>query len=197
MYFNPEKKQTFNTHSDIRQSFENTTLPADLTDEILEGLGFYVVNPVTPNHDPIRQSATEVMPTLSQDGKWYQAWEVVDLSADQVAVNQAAAGVALIGRIVAATQARIDGFAATRGYDGVNSISKYQNISDEEIAALPASEQPMVSKFRGECRYLAVVTAQTWAKMYGMLGEVQAGIRSKPSGFADVESELPALEWPV
>lgn len=196
MYFNPEKKQAFNTHSDIRQSFENTTMPADLTDEILEGLGFYVVTPVTPNYDPIRQSAAEEMPVMV-NGKCFQSWKIADLPSKQAAENQAAADAALIGRIVAATQSRIDAFAATRGYDGVNSISKYQNISDEEIAALPASEQTMVAKFRGECRYLAVVTAQTWAKMYGMLGEVQAGTRPKPSGFADVESELPVLEWPV
>ena len=196
MYFNPEKKQTFTTHSDIRQSFENTTLPANLTDEILEGLGFYVVNPVTPNYDQIHQSATEEMPVMV-NGKCYQSWRISDLPSRQVAENQAAADASLIGRIVAATQSRIDAFAATRGYDGVNSIGKYQNISDEEIAALPASEQPMVSKFRGECRYLAVVTAQTWAKMYGMLGEVQVGTRQKPSDFADVESELPVLEWPV
>lgn len=89
MYFNPEKKQTFGTHSDIRQSFENTTLPADLTDEILEGLGFYVVNPVTPHFDPIRQSATEMTPA-ALDGKWYQVWQISDLPADQVAANQAA-----------------------------------------------------------------------------------------------------------
>lgn len=196
MYFNPEKQQTFGTHFEIRQSFENTTLPAFLTDEILEELGFYVVNPVTPSYDPIRQSATEEMPVMV-NGKCYQSWKISDLPSKQVAENQTAADAALIGRIVAATQSRIDAFAATRGYDGVNSISKYQNISDEEIAALPASEQPMVSKFRAEARYLAVGTAQTWAKMYGMLGEVQAGTRPKPSGFADVESELPALEWPV
>lgn len=196
MYFSPENKQTFLTHSEIRQSFENTTLPANLTDEILEGLGFYVVNPVTPTYDPIHQSATEVIPVMV-NGKCFQSWRISDLPSRQVAENQAAADAALIGSIISATQSRIDAFAATRGYDGVNSISKYQNISDEEIAALPASEQPMVSKFRGECRYLAVVTAQTWAKMYGMLGEVQAGTRQKPSGFADVESELPALEWPV
>ena len=175
MYFNPEKQQTFGTHFEIRQSFENTTLPENLTDEILEGLGFYVVTPVTPNYDPIRQSASEEMPVMV-NGKCFQSWKIADLPS---------------------TQSRIDAFAATRGYDGANSLSKYQNISDEEIAALPASEQPMVSKFRGECRYLAVVAAQTWAKMYGMLGEVQAGTRPKPSGFADVESELPALEWPV
>lgn len=196
MYFSPEKKQTFGTHHEIRQSFENTTLPENLTDEILEGLGFYVVNPVTPNFDPIRQSATEVLPEMV-GGKCFQSWEIADLPADQVAANQSAADGALIGSIVAATQSRIDAFAATRGYDGVNSISKYQNISDEEIAALPSSEQPMVSKFRAEARYLAVATAQTWAKMYGMLGEVQAGNRPKPGSFADIESELPVLEWPV
>jgi hypothetical protein len=33
--------------------------------------------------------------------------------------------------------------------------------------------------------------------MYELLGEVQAGVRPMPTGFADVEAQLPALVWPV
>jgi len=99
--------------------------------------------------------------------------------------------------VVNATQKRLDDFALTRNYDNVNSISKYQNISDEEIASLPVEEQPLVTKFRSECRYLALATAQTWAKLYTMLAEVQAGTRPIPSKFEEIESQLPVLEWPV
>lgn len=105
--------------------------------------------------------------------------------------------------IVNATQSRLDTFGLTRGYSSTDSISKYQNISDAEIAALPASDQPLVTKFRAECRYLAVKIAQTWAVLYLGLAEMQAGnwptqgAGQTPTGFADVESALPALVWPV
>lgn len=99
--------------------------------------------------------------------------------------------------VVDATQRRLDRFASTRNYDSVNSISKYQNISDAEIASLPESDQPLVTKFRIECRYLALVTAQTWAKLYLILAEVKAGTRPMPTGFSDIEGDLPPLVWPI
>ena len=99
--------------------------------------------------------------------------------------------------IVGATQDRLDAFAMTRGYDNVNSAAKYKDITDAEIAAMPVNEQPLVMQFRAECRYLAIATARTWARLYIVLGEVQAGTRPVPAGFQDIEPELPALEWPV
>lgn len=101
------------------------------------------------------------------------------------------------GVIVAQTQVRLDQFAQTRGYDGVNSAAKYKDITDAEIAAIPVNEQPLLMQFRAECRYLAIATARTWARLYIVLGEVQAGNRPVPAGFQDIEPELPSLEWPV
>lgn len=98
--------------------------------------------------------------------------------------------------VVQATQQRLDSFARTRNYDDVNSAAKYKDITDTEIATLPPTEQPLVEKFRTECRYIALVTAQTWAKLYLILGEVQAGARPAATGFADVEPDLPELAWP-
>lgn len=99
--------------------------------------------------------------------------------------------------IVNATQMRLDMFARTRGYDSVNSISKYQNITDDELASLEGAEQIFVTKFRAECRYLALITARTWARLYEVLAEVQGGTRPLPGSFSDIETLLPELEWPV
>lgn len=96
----------------------------------------------------------------------------------------------------AAAQERLDTFAATRRYDNVNSASKYLTLTDEQIAAMPADDQPTVTRYRTECRYLVGATAQTWAAMERIQGQVQAGTRPMPASFADVEPELPALEWP-
>lgn len=111
--------------------------------------------------------------------------------------DQRSASEVIKDAIVAQTQVRLDQFAQTRGYDGVNSAAKYKDITDAEIAAMPVNEQPLVMQFRAECRYLAIATARTWARLYIVLGEVQAGTRPVPAGFQDIEPELPALEWPV
>lgn len=115
----------------------------------------------------------------------------------QAVVGNPAAAQRLQAAVVARTQAHLDAFAKSRNYDDVNSISKYQNISDAEIAALPAEDRPLVEQFRAECRYLAVATAQTWARLYQILGEIQAGTRAVPVGFDEIEASLPALGWPA
>lgn len=93
-------------------------------------------------------------------------------------------------------QKRIDDFAATRGYDNANSMAKYQNISNADIASLPPSEQAMVLKFRAECRYVAIKTAQTWARCYQILGELVSGERSYVPEEHEFLAELPPLKWP-
>lgn len=84
--------------------------------------------------------------------------------------------------IVAATQARLDTFAKTRGYDGILSATTYA-----------ASTIP---QFSAEGQYAVVARDLTWAALYAMLAEVQAGTRPAPDGFADIEPDLPALGWP-
>lgn len=84
--------------------------------------------------------------------------------------------------IVAATQARLDAFARTRGYDDIKSASDYANCS--------------VQKFSVEGIYCRDARAETWNKLYQILAEVQAGTRPMPSEYADISAELPALQWP-
>lgn len=85
--------------------------------------------------------------------------------------------------VVEATQARLDDFARTRNYDGILSLCTY--------ATSPTA------KFAAEGQYGVEARDATWAKLYDMLDEVQAGTRPMPSGFADVEPELPDLIWPT
>lgn len=96
-----------------------------------------------------------------------------------------------------ATETRLNAFAATRGYNNLDSISKYKDISDIEIESLPLEDRSLVIKFRTECRYLALVTAQTWAVLYRGLEEIKSGQRPQPASFDEIESELPQLAWPV
>ena len=89
----------------------------------------------------------------------------------------------LQAEIVIATQQRLDAFAQTRNYDGILSLCTYAT------SALP--------KFQVEGQYGVTIRDATWAKLYEMLAEITSGTRPIPGGFADVEPELPILEWPV
>lgn len=90
---------------------------------------------------------------------------------------------ALQDAVVAATQRRLDDFARSRGYDNILSASTYATSA--------------VPKFAAEGQVCVNARDATWATLYTVLGEVLAGTRPMPSGYADIAPLLPALEWPV
>ena len=89
----------------------------------------------------------------------------------------------LQAEIVKATQNRLDTFAQTRNYDGILSACTYATSS--------------VPAFAAEGQYCVASRDATWAALYVILGEVQAGTRAVPTGFADIEGDLPVLGWPA
>lgn len=135
-----------------------------------------------PQVDPMTHYTREADPVLV-DGEWAQGWEIVALTAEQVAMKREEARKALLRSIVAATQERLDGFARSRNYDGILSACTYA-----------ASTVP---KFHAEGTHCVELRDATWATLYQVLAEVEAGTRPAPGSFADIEDELPALEWPV
>ena len=84
--------------------------------------------------------------------------------------------------IVQATQARLDAFAQTRNYDGILSACSYATSS--------------VPQFRAEGQYCVKARDATWAALYAHLAQVQAGELPLPQGYADLEAQLPILNWP-
>ena len=85
--------------------------------------------------------------------------------------------------IVTSTQRRLDDFSKTRNYDSILSACTYA-----------ADLNP---KFAAEGQYCVDARGATWTKLLEMLAEVEAGTRPMPSGYADVEGELPMLAWPT
>lgn len=151
------------------------------------------VNPTDkPVCDAITESVVEVSPEKI-DGKWVQKWQVVQATEEEMSQRKAS----FVSSVVDQTQRRLDEFVKTRGYDDTNSISKYKDLTDEEVNAMPEEERPLALKFRAESRYVAVAITRTWAKLYLILGEVTSGTRTMPTSYADVEPELPVLEWPI
>ena len=171
------------------------------TDEVLEALGADVVfeGPQATGGEFWQFSMRQGVEQL--DGKWYTKYVLGPIFTDrpatetepaQTAGEQQAAYVAqktaerdaaLQKSIVDAAQKRLDDFAQSRNYDDVKSACDYAGCS--------------VQKFSIEGQYCKDKRAETWAKLYEILAEVQAGTRPAPTGFADVEPDLPALEWPL
>jgi hypothetical protein len=117
------------------------------------------------------------------NGKWQQAWETYDLDAETIAANQQAWALKVKDEIIFNTQKRLDDFAKTRLYDGILSACTYATSS--------------VPKFQTEGQYCVDARDSTWATLYTILGEVEAGTRPMPTGYADIEGALPQLTWPT
>lgn len=136
-----------------------------------------------PAYDPMTQYAREIEPLLTPLGKYQQQYEILDLDAETIAANQARAQEQLIASITTATQARLDDFAKTRNYDGILSACTYASST--------------VPKFAAEGQYCVNARDETWATLYSIMGAIQAGTHPVPTGYADIEAELPVLEWPA
>lgn len=89
----------------------------------------------------------------------------------------------IMAECVNLTQKRLDDFARTRNYDNILSACTYATST--------------VPKFAAEGQYCVAARDNTWATLYQVLAEVEAGTRQIPSGYADIEPLLPVLEWPA
>lgn len=109
----------------------------------------------------------------------YQAW----LAEGNVPLQpDIAPGIAAIvqARIVREAQARLDGWAQSRGYDGILSACTY------------ATSQ--IPRFAEDGQRAVALREQTWARLYEILDEVQAGTQPVPLSLAVIEADLPPLE---
>jgi len=152
-----------------------------------------------PEFNQVTQTARELQPELTSKGNYEQRWEVVSkfveytdeqgivhtvAEQEQAAIAKDSAEKAeqIQKEIVDSTQQRLDTFAKTRNYDSILSACTYATST--------------VLKFQAEGQYCVDARDSTWSKLYQILEEVKQGIRPAPSGFADIEPDLPVLTWP-
>ena len=105
-----------------------------------------------------------------------KVWTVVDIPAEELAAR-------LLAEVTEATQKRLDDFAQTKAYDSMLSACTYVTSS--------------VARLKAEGQYCVDSRDSTWETLYTILGEVEAGISEMPESYADIEPELPVLEWPI
>lgn len=163
----------------LRRDNPGTSFPDQMPDERLADWGVYPVAPtVPPNYDPLTQTLREDTP-VQINGQWVQVWEVRAASAEEIAQRQQA----IKDQITVDVQARLDAFAKTRGYDNIVSACSYATSTHPRYGA--------------EGRYCVAVREQTWDAMFAIEADVLAGTRPIPSGYQDIEPELPTLAWPL
>lgn len=165
----------------------NTSLPGGrLTPDIIDAHG---ADPVSEGPQPSGEGWQHVVPDGVEQvgGQWRTKWKLgpefatPEEQAAYIAAFQASVHAALRSSILAATQARLDNFAAERNYNGIMSACTY-------VAST-------VPSFALEGQYCTFVRDQTWAKLYQMLAEIEAGTRTIPASFEEIEGELPVLDW--
>jgi len=183
------------SQGEIRKIHSNTSLPKVWDSNVCASLG---IDPVFEAPKPDTTGYTQAIrngATQDANGNWVQAWTVVDMfqdytddegvthtKAEQEAAYQAKLNEGIFTSIQDATQQRLDDFARTRNYDGMLSLCTYATSSN--------------LKFQAEGSYGVDVRDATWSKLYEILAEVEAGTRPLPSGFSEIEGELPVMVWP-
>ena len=180
MYINTKTLEWPVSEQDIKSLYPNTSFAEDF---VAPEPFAVIVGVAEPSYNPITQAVRQMTPTVDQTGQWRQTWEVYALEAVQVEANQAAQKKQLQDSVVQATQTRLDGFAKTRNYDGILSLATYATSTN--------------AKFQAEGQYGVEARDATWSKLYEIMAEVESGARPMPESFADVEPELPVLEWPL
>lgn len=178
--------------------YPNTSFPSILTLQVLEDYGIFECD-IDP-YPSFNQIIEKVVPgpILKVNGKYTQTWTVTSKFSEFTnsvgtictVEEQTQAALAedfifktelIKTQLVQLVQLRLDNFAKTRNYDSILSLCTY------------ASDPSPI--FKAEAEYGIKIRSATWTKFYSILEEVDNGIRLLPS-FADIESELPVLEWP-
>jgi hypothetical protein len=165
--------------AELGDIFPNISFPASgAPEEFLIENSCYVVN-FWRSYDSSTQRLVSVIPYI-EDGVVY-AVEVVDKSEEELSAEEQIKLQKLQKNIIDSTQARLDSFAQTRYYDGILSACTYATDPDP--------------KFSTEGQRAVELRSSTWNTLYEILDEVQNGTRPIPSGYEEIEPELPPLTW--
>lgn len=166
--------------SDLKKANPNVSFAVNIDAATLATYGVYTV---FNNPEPEAVSSKVVYEGVPEFSNTTQRWEQVWLTRDKFPEEISQELERLQQEVVSATQERLDTFAQTRNYDGILSACTYAGST--------------VAKFAQEGQYCVELRDATWTKLYEILAEVEAGTREFPTGFADIESELPPLAWPI
>lgn len=165
---------------DICNQFPQTSFPADGSG-LPEGF-FKVVETPRPQINTEESICTEG-PVVLISGEWSRSWVTTPLATEALLQKAQEKTRAFQADITNSVQQRLDVFAQTRNYDGILSACTYATST--------------IPKFATEGGVAVKARDATWATLYALMGEVQAGTRPMPTDYSEVAALLPLLEWPV
>ena len=178
MWINKESKQVYNSHSEIRAAFPAVSFPASLTEDDILFVGLAPVVKTELSYNKLTHKAVETTPVLVNK-VWKQKFNLVELTPEEKQKAESE----FLTFVIKQTQARLDAFAAQKGYDGILSLCTYATST--------------VTKFKAEGQLGVDSRDLTWSALYKLLEDVKAGLVAAPVSYADVEQVLPVLTWPV
>ena len=155
---------------DIKSRYPDKSIPS--LDVLLKnGIDNYVpVIDVKPSYDYLTQDIIRNDTPILDNGVVKIAYSVVPKSVEFFTKY-----------VISMVQKRLDDFAQTRNYESILSACTYATST--------------VPQFAREGQYCVNVRDDTWAKLYQIMQEVEVGTRPMPTGYADIEAELPVLDW--
>jgi hypothetical protein len=108
---------------------------------------------------------------------WVQQWEVVELSAEEIAtvVDNAKSNIAY------EVQNRLDTFAQSRNYDSIMAACTYATSTN--------------TVFQAEGQRCVELRDAMWVAILSIFDAVSNNTRAIPAGIHEIESELPTLSW--
>jgi hypothetical protein len=171
MYRQKESGQYRANYAELCEAFPTTSIPNPPSKSDLDHLGFEeVLDAALPEHDLVLQCVSLSAPAFV-NGRWVKTWEIKPVDAATAVDN-----------ITAAVQRRLDEFARSRYYDGILSACTYATSA--------------VPQFKSDGQCAVNLRDATWSILYQLMTDVQAGVKTMPSTFAEVEQVLPPLVWP-
>ena len=179
MWINPNTLEIYTLHSDIRAAFPNVLFPAELSDDDIAAVGVLPLVVSAPAYDPLSESAIELAPE-KVDGAWTQRWQIVALSPEAVAENQAQAAADALDAAKAARHAQVDRIKVTtvsgKEFDG-------DEISQTRMArAILAMESAGVTETQWvlATNIPTIVTLEELKEALVLSGEAQTAIWMAP-----------------
>ena len=168
MWINPETREVFTLHSEIRAAFPGFSFPAEMSEGDIAFAGLVPVEPSEPPQHSDTHSAVQAPPELV-NGAWRQVWASVPKPAPTVADFDKALT------------------------DHLDATAKQRRYESRVTCALRAAYS---GPFQAEGRAFAQWMDECNALAYQLLAELEAGTRPWPVTTQALIDELPAMVWP-
>lgn len=179
MWINPNTLEIYTLHSEIRAAFPNVLFPADVSDDDIAAVGIEPLVASAPAYDPLSESAIELAPA-KVDGVWIRRWQIVALSPEAAAENQAQAAADALDAAKAARHVQVARIKVTtasgKEFDGdetsqtrmARAILAMESVSATETHWVLATNIP------------TVVTLAELKEALVLSGEAQAAVWMAP-----------------